>query len=360
LAELPTVHFFISHHTNMTPTTHYVFGYGSLICSASRALSAPSLAHSKVLPCRIHNVVRTWNKRSLKSNATYLGVQEATVMSRGCVGVLIPLHSNDDDQVELQALDKREQGYDRQAVPLEWIERVDDLLSQERTSSTTQDVYRDTFLDDVSGHHHPSATVWMYVPQQSHPPTASFPIVQSYLDICVRGCLDISEPFLQDFLASTIGWDPLELELLEDDQHMQDDDGDGDDDDDDSTQASTEGWYHSSSSSSSSLWDMDTAPPRTRGGALVTAHTRTVSDLSTDSDHDVQQPQQSWINDRRDPLYMRADKTFSLNHATKIDALLQRAFITHKKRSWNALRITRGKKEIQSLKLGGGRISTMQ
>jgi hypothetical protein len=169
----------------MSPITHhYVFGYGSLMCAQSRALSAPTLAAAtttttrKALPVRIRNVVRTWNKRSpTNGGATYLGVQlqqqqqqqqqQNTTLLRAnnkgccrcCVGVLIPMDTTSvqNAQAELEALDEREMGYDRHHVPLEWIDRVDDLLlDDDNDDSMLKDLYRGTFLDDNNNNYNNS------------------------------------------------------------------------------------------------------------------------------------------------------------------------------------------------------------
>jgi hypothetical protein len=49
--------------------------------------------------------------------------------------------------------------------------------------------------------------VWVYVPKSNVPPDTSHPILQSYVDIIVRGCLYISgEEFARSFISTTTGW----------------------------------------------------------------------------------------------------------------------------------------------------------
>ena len=49
--------------------------------------------------------------------------------------------------------------------------------------------------------------VWVYVPKNPIPPDASHPILQSYVDIILRGCFNtIGEPFARSFVSTTTGW----------------------------------------------------------------------------------------------------------------------------------------------------------
>jgi hypothetical protein len=49
--------------------------------------------------------------------------------------------------------------------------------------------------------------VWVYVPKHPTPPDASHPILQSYVDIIMRGCFNtIGEPLARSFVHTTTGW----------------------------------------------------------------------------------------------------------------------------------------------------------
>ena len=49
---------------------------------------------------------------------------------------------------------------------------------------------------------------------KTHAPTLAFPMVPSYVDICVNGCLEIeaaypntkAKDFVEEFMRTTIGW----------------------------------------------------------------------------------------------------------------------------------------------------------
>jgi hypothetical protein len=68
---------------------HLVFGYGSLICLASRAITAPSVAGRGATPVTVQNVKRTWAKQSLKLTATSMGVRFRD--GAKCAGALVPV-----------------------------------------------------------------------------------------------------------------------------------------------------------------------------------------------------------------------------------------------------------------------------
>jgi cation transport regulator ChaC len=253
---------------------HYVFGYGSLICAQSRAVSVPTLAKRQSIPARIYGLVRTWNCRCQTPAATFLGVHEINAdgkvdqRRKSCVGVLIEVFEN-----ELEALDKREYGYQQQLISLDRVERVDGLL----TMTEQRDQYKGTFLDTEGMKSSPTSSpahIWVYVPETSfmNPPTAEYPILQSYVDICLRGCLAISSLFLREFLITTLGWHPMEIVELQ------------------GTKLAT-------------LSDK---------GENKTSNTPYIG---------------SWSNDRHDPIYVRADKVYSLENANHLDAHMEEALL---------------------------------
>jgi hypothetical protein len=50
-------------------------------------------------------------------------------------------------------------------------------------------------------------SIWVYVPKRPVPADASHPILQSYVDIIVRGCLETGgEAMARSFIATTSGW----------------------------------------------------------------------------------------------------------------------------------------------------------
>jgi len=229
---------------------HFVFGYGSLICSKSRAITAPTVANREIIPVTVKGVERTWAKKS-KRGYTSMGVRFQEEAE--CVGVLLPVSNK-----ELEQFDEREIGYDRYELQAEDIFPIGFL---------EEAWYENTFLSNC---HMKPPQIWVYVQRIMLPATSDFPIAQSYLDIILRGCLSISEEFAHEFMKSTKGWHPSELL----------------DESDDS----------SSSNSDSENVKEETDKP--------------------DGFH--------WINDRKDPIYVRADMEYSLKKAQELDFILHR------------------------------------
>ena len=43
------------------------------------------------------------------------------------------------------------------------------------------------------------------------PPSAKYPILQSYVDVCLSGCLEHGEEFAREFIETTFLWSPFWL-----------------------------------------------------------------------------------------------------------------------------------------------------
>ncbi len=86
-------------------------------------------------------------------------------------------------EVNHQALtefDRRERGYHRIQIRPEQIET------------------------DIS--FNPDHEIWVYVKSDPLPPCTLSPIMQSYVDTVLAGCLEVSHAFAEHFVRHTIGW----------------------------------------------------------------------------------------------------------------------------------------------------------
>jgi hypothetical protein len=163
----------------------YSVGYGSLMEKASKERTAPATGYNR--PALITGFQRAWNARGSKTgfSTTYLGVRPdadaemaATVYSVLEVG-------------DILATDEREAHYCRMRVSPDQIRMLDG-----------SDVPDD-------------GEFWIYVnrPDAVKPPSARYPIVQSYVDIFITGCLQLSElavgydgDFADACIETTAGW----------------------------------------------------------------------------------------------------------------------------------------------------------
>ena len=168
-------------------TTEYVFTYGSLIEYASRTRSVPSALY--VYPVEVKGIKRGWFEQDHASNTiqpTYLGA--VFDEESACNGVIFSVNKE-----ELQRLKEREASYNVREIPLEKIEFLD-----LRGDFKTKDV-----------------KIYFFESKTQYQPSPKFPIVQSYVDICVGGCLQIDKnfaipkekSFAKKFFDTTTGWE---------------------------------------------------------------------------------------------------------------------------------------------------------
>jgi hypothetical protein len=166
----------------------YIFGYGSLIELASRLRTAPDA--KDVLPARVHGYARGWWARTGAIGFTTTFVGAIPQPSSTINGVVYAVSDKD-----LKASDDREEGYVR------------------------MDAAKYGAVEILSGGAAPEGNIWLYVndftegkARKDSLPTAQVPIVQSYVDICLTGCLQIQEQFpaagefAREFIETTEEW----------------------------------------------------------------------------------------------------------------------------------------------------------
>jgi hypothetical protein len=161
----------------------YIIGYGSLMEDESRKRTS---AHAgPAYPVEITGYRRGWFARGepVGFSTTYLGVVQHRESHLNAVVYEV-------DPAELLATDKRELSYCRAPVALS---DITPLESQFRPA--------------------PNAQTWIYVnrPESVASPTSHYPIVQSYVDIFLSGCLEQEQRFgLVEFakqcLSTTVDW----------------------------------------------------------------------------------------------------------------------------------------------------------
>jgi hypothetical protein len=150
--------------------TQFIFGYGSLINSASRNSTAGKMIPA--IPVRVSaafGYIRAWDDRS-SSGFTALGLRKLNANEKASTinGVVYPVEGAD-----MAKYDVREQGYRRVEVPRDEIEPV----SWQLLPATGR--------------------IWVYIPVKADGepgvglPVASaeFPVLESYIDVVVEGAL---------------------------------------------------------------------------------------------------------------------------------------------------------------------------
>ena len=225
----------------------YIFGYGSIIQDGSRLStlkmhddtidrnpeghgfsggSSPNdrACAAKLMPeCEKCCWKRTWSFRSssgftgilffisidihvLIHFVLALGLSECSTeesVNTGVFGVLFPVDGNR----SLAAFDLREKGYRRVLISNKSVCVITSLGSS--AAKARAEVLKDKIESNL-----PDIKIWTYIPKSDHniPPDEEFPIIQTYLDVCIRGCLEWGGRELAlEFIRSTDGWSPYFL-----------------------------------------------------------------------------------------------------------------------------------------------------
>lgn len=189
----------------------FIFGYGSIINTESRTQTGAKTI-GNAIPARIKNagLERAWNfQKSDVASLTALGLRNIkgskfidknnkikNPKTKGDTfikydskkgsgstinGVLYPIYEN------IEAFDEREEGYFRLRLKLNHIES----LSWQNLPEG----------EDI--------IVYVYcinTENQEQKPTYELPILQSYVDVCIKGCLEYGTEFANEFINTTKGW----------------------------------------------------------------------------------------------------------------------------------------------------------
>jgi len=163
--------------------SQYIIGYGSLMQEESRKRTSPQAGSPHPVDAKGYR--RGWFARAetVGFGTTYLGVLPDLESRINAVIYQV-------DSVELNATDRRELSYCRTSVAISEITPLEK-----------------EFLPD------PNGQIWIYVsmPQSVAIPNSQYPIVQSYVDIFVSGCLEQEQrfglpEFAQQCLSTTTNW----------------------------------------------------------------------------------------------------------------------------------------------------------
>ena len=142
------------------------------------------------------------------------------------------------------------------------FEKAAEMRRKQSNSSPSNNECSDSMVGNEE------VAVWVYEQQNNLPAERSFPITQSYLDIIIRGCMSISLDFARRFLETTHGF-----------------------------------WHDNDESVEK---DIKANGSGNSGDQIC----------NIDSHH-------TWVDDRSDPMYVRADSQYSNENGEHIDKLLE-------------------------------------
>jgi hypothetical protein len=161
----------------------YIIGYGSLMQDESRKRTSPQAEAAH--PIEVSGYLRGWFAKGspVGFSTTFLGVLPDPKSQLNAVIYRIEMN-------ELRATDLREASYCRKSVPFA------DIKVLEKSSFKLAD-----------------GQAWIYVnkPESAAVPSVKFPIVQSYVDIFVSGCMEQEQRyelkgFAEQCLTTTNDW----------------------------------------------------------------------------------------------------------------------------------------------------------
>lgn len=174
------------------PTQHWLFGYGSIINEPSRLATLAADSSEEPSPAAVIEIsaeagwVREWCFRA-PSGFTAVGVRAAGEAATPINGILFEVGTD----AALGRFDLRENGYDRVQIVPSHITVVDGHA--EATAALAGD----------DGDHE----FWMYVPRETENANDEHPICQTYVDVCLAGCLERGGRELASrWVATTGGW----------------------------------------------------------------------------------------------------------------------------------------------------------
>ncbi len=167
---------------------NFIFGFGSIVNDESRKSTVPEAGDA--IPIRISKdfgYKRVWNFQSSSAKLTALGLVKVDNPNDRITinGIIYPVQGDD-----MSKFDAREEGYTRIEIPISYVESYNwQKLPQHKIS------------------------VWIYVPNGKNnvpgtdlaPPDKYYPILQTYLDIVIIGCLKYGINYAVEFLYTT-GW----------------------------------------------------------------------------------------------------------------------------------------------------------
>jgi len=196
---------------------NFVVGFGSIINTASRRQSDANAVDAA--PCRIKRgwgYVREWNFQAPTAQICALGLRKTGPGEAGSTinGVIFPVSEG------LASFDERENGYQRVEVPRHMIE----LLSWQTlpadchvyvyvpyAPSVVQKYGADENGMPLCCGPDPPDGLDETTEGAGHgllPPSVHYPILQTYIDVCLIGCLEHGEEFTREFIKTSFKWSP--------------------------------------------------------------------------------------------------------------------------------------------------------
>lgn len=167
-----------------------------------------------------HEALTPWRAESPTAQICALGLRKVGPDEQGSTinGVIFPAPD------DLTAFDAREAGYQRVEVPREMVE----LLSWQELPNEARVFIYVPYAPRVVEKYGTDPTTGLVRCSGATPPegldeategsgrgllpaSAKYPILQTYVDVCVTGCLEHGDDFAREFIETTFLWSPFWL-----------------------------------------------------------------------------------------------------------------------------------------------------
>lgn len=159
---------------------HFIFGYGSLISSESREKTGDT---GEWLAVTVTGVERSWNYQITAFDLTALAVVDNPEAQ--CNGIVFQI-----DEDQLPKFDEREVGYSRRLLD---------------TNSVTP--WNEEMRARWEQHDPSLINVWVYFFCDPKARALEYPLIQSYVDVILTGCLEQGHAFAEAMVRHTTQWD---------------------------------------------------------------------------------------------------------------------------------------------------------
>lgn len=163
----------------MQPGRNFMVGYGSLMNARSRAKTGDT---GSAFPARVSGFRREWSYGQSKRSMTALGARQTGSAADTLNAVIVTVAA-----ASLPKFDEREQRYRRVLVPHASVKWLGGGAPPPKLAAEDR--------------------VWVYVNEDPAEPTEPLPIMQSYVDVVLEGCLKYGDEFARECVRTTHLWE---------------------------------------------------------------------------------------------------------------------------------------------------------
>eukprot|EP00986_Skeletonema_menzelii_P016585 scaffold15100_cov130-Skeletonema_menzelii.AAC.2 len=214
--------------SSSSSSNDYIFGFGSIMNTSTHAIwkTSSSSSTESILPGVIATISKEFGYKRQWSFRSTTGFTALGVIGRDSTsGVNNNNNNNSGSEIngviyqvpteDMPDFDRREVGYTKIRVPLEYITIQHDNNNNNNHNTTKKNdnnnatTTRVHYRKQANFTFTPNDNIWLYVPLPGHTQYAdeTHPLLQSYVDTVLQGCLEWGGPTMaEQFILTTGGW----------------------------------------------------------------------------------------------------------------------------------------------------------